>query len=202
MRAIVIGAVGLLTVGFIVARRSTVRGRPHAPKATPKMHAEARSLANDAFSNVIHVRPLLDELLMLLAVALHETTFGYGWKGAGGGSFNMGGIQADRSWMGETFPATDTHPTSSGGAVPYDQAFRKYSSALEGWEDLVRELYVRRSSVRKAAATGDPMAVAKAMRKTRYYEGQGATEADRIRGYAQALADSLWEIERQGGVQQ
>jgi hypothetical protein len=173
-----------------------VRGRAHAPKASPAMHNQARLDALDAFTDVVHTRPTVNELRILEAVALHETTFGAGWKGEGAGSFNMGAIQADKGWTGDTFAATDTHPTATGGATAYDARFRKYATALDGWKDLVRELYLRRSSVRRAAATGNPLTVAKAMRATGYYEGQGATEDARIRGYAQALADMLWEIDR------
>lgn len=173
-----------------------MRGRPHAAKATPAMHAQARVDAYDAFKDVVHAAPTVNELRILEAVALHETTFGAGWRGDGVGSNNMGAIQADSAWTGETFGATDTHPTSSGGATAYAARFRKYPNAIEGWKDLVRELYLRRSSVRRAAATGNPMTVAKAMRATGYYEGQGATEDARIRGYAQVLADMLWEIDR------
>ena len=188
-----------MTIGVVaIARSRTVRGRPHAPKASPAMHAQARIDALDAFTDVVHVRPTLNELRMLLAVALHESTYGAGWKGEGVGSFNMGAVQAGAGWTGETFTYTDTHPTSTGGAQAYEAQFRKYSTALDGWKDLVRVLYLQRSSVRKAAETGSPMAVAKAMRATKYYQGKGATESDRIRGYAQALADMLWEIDRNG----
>lgn len=173
-----------------------MRGRSHAPKASAAMHVKARVDAVDAFTDVVHVRPSLNELRILEAVALHETTFGAGWKGAGVGSNNMGAIHATSSWTGDTFQAVDTEPTSTGGATTYEQAFRKYPSAVEGWKDLVRELYLRRSSVRKAAATGNPLSVAQAMYATKYFRGQGATDDERIRGYAQALADMLWEIDR------
>jgi hypothetical protein len=160
------------------------------------MHAKARVDALEAFTEVVHARPSLNELRIVEAVALHETTFGAGWKGAGVGSNNMGAVHASSGWTGESFDATDTEPTSTGGATTYAQAFRKYPSAVEGWKDLVRELYLRRSSVRKAAASGNPLSVAKAMYATKYFRGQGATDDERIRGYAQALADGLWEIDR------
>ncbi len=163
------------------------------------MHARARTDAADAFADVVHTAPTENELRMLRAVALHETTFGGGWHDDGVGSFNMGAVHADASWTGETFGGTDTSPTSTGKPISYAVRFKKYPSALEGWKDLVRELYLRRSSVRSAARSGNPLAVAKAMRATKYYEGQGSNEEERIRGYAQALADSLWEIDRNGG---
>ena len=197
MRSVWIVGAGVAALGLVaLAGNRSVRGRPHAPKASPAMHAQARLDATEAFADVVHVEPTANELRMLLAVALHETTYGAGWRGNGAGSFNMGAIHATSSWTGETFGAQDTSPTDKGGAVIYDQAFRKYPTALEGWQDLVRALYLQRSSVRKAAATGSAMAVAKAMRATKYYQGKGATEAERIRGYAQALADMLWEIDR------
>lgn len=195
MRVLLLGAGAAGILLLAIARSRGVRGRAHPPKATAAMHAAARRDALEAFTDVIHSAPTVNELRVLEAVALHETTFGAGWRGEGVGSNNMGAIQGDASWTGATFGGTDTHPTSTGGAVAYSQAFRAYPNALAGWQDLVRELYVRRSSVRNAARGGDVLGVAKAMRATRYYEGQGATEAERIRGYAQALADALWEID-------
>jgi flagellum-specific peptidoglycan hydrolase FlgJ len=165
------------------------------------MHAQAHQDAAQAFEDVVHVPPSTNELRILEAVALHETTFGKGWRSPGATSNNMGALQADANWTGETFDYSDTHPTDTGGAVAYAQKFRAYPSALEGWKDLVRELFIRRSSVRRAAQSGSPLDVASAMRATKYYEGQGATQADRIRNYAQALADSLLEIDTVGQVQ-
>ncbi len=198
MRLLVIAGVGLATLGLLVARGRFVRGRPRSPKATPAMHAQARQLALQAFEDVVHVPPSTNELRILLAVSLHEATFGAGWRAPGVGSNNMGALQAGASWAGESFDYSDTHPTDTGGAVVYDQKFRAYPTALEGWQDLVRELYVRRSSVRRAAQSANPLDVAAAMRATKYFEGQGATQSERIRNYAQALADSLLEIDTVG----
>lgn len=170
------------------------------PRTSSEIHRRATTLAREAFESIIHSVPSRDELRMLLAVALHETTFGTGWGSEGADSNNVGAIQATSSWAGETFGGVDTHPTDTGGAVSYKQAFRKYPSALEGWQDLVRELYVRRGAVRIAAAAGDPRALAKAMRMTGYYEGQGATQAERIGKYEQALVNALWEIDHFGLV--
>jgi len=171
-----------------------------APRTTLAAHQEAVALAREAFEAVIHQPPTLAELRMLLAVALHESTFGAGWKNEGEGSNNMGAIQATQAWTGETFGGVDTHPTSTGGAIRYEQAFRKYPSKLEGWIDLVRVLYVQMGAVRRAAATGSPAAVAKAMRLAKYYEGQGATQAERIGNYEQALVNALWEIDHFGAA--
>jgi hypothetical protein len=167
-----------------------------AYRTTAQAHATARQLAIDAFEDVVHESPTVNELRMLMAVSLHETTFGAGWRGNGVGSNNMGALQAGASWTGDTFGATDTHPTESGAAIPYAAQFRAYSSPLEGWKDLVRVLYLQSPATRIAAASGDPRAVARAMRKARYYQGQGATEEQRIGAYEQALVNALWEIDQ------
>jgi hypothetical protein len=171
-----------------------------AYRTNAQAHATARALANEAFEDVVHVPPTANELRFLLAVGLHESTFGAGWKGSGIGSNNLGALQAGASWTGETFDYGDTHPTASGGAVAYTTAFRKYSSPLEGWKDLVRVLYLQSPATRTAARSGDARAVAEAMRRAGYYEGQGATTADRVGAYEQALVNALWEIDHFSGA--
>lgn len=196
MRPILAGALGLVAVTAVYAMRSrsTLKGRARAPKATLAMHKQALEDARDAFFKVVKVQPTDNELRMLMAVALHETTYGKGWRGAGEGSFNMGAIHATPSWTGLTFQGTDTSPTSTGGAVLYSQAFRAYPNALDGWADLAATLMLK-PHVRAAADSGNPLRMAEEMRKMSYYEGSGATQKERIRGYGQALADSLLEID-------
>lgn len=196
MRALVlvgVVAVGSLALVGLRGRRKTATVKH--PRTTLAAHQQATALAREAFESVVHSAPTVNELRVLLAVALHETTFGAGWRGEGAESNNMGSLHATNAWTGDTFGGTDTSPTETGGTISYPQAFRKYPTALEGWQDLVRTLYVQMRGVRSAAASGDPHAVAVAMRKARYYEGQGATEADRIGSYEQALVNALWEID-------
>jgi hypothetical protein len=188
-------AAGLLVLA-IRGRRKTVTVTH--PRTTLAAHQRATELARAAFEAVIHQPPTLNELRILLAVSLHETTFGTGWKGDGEGSNNEGAIQATPTWTGDTFGGIDTHPTETGGSTSYPQPFRKYATAFEGWQDLVRVLYVQMGAVRRAAATGDPREVARAMRMAKYYEGSGATQAERIAGYEQALVNALWEIDHYG----
>jgi hypothetical protein len=200
MRALVvagIAAAGLLALNMSHRRkRVTVKG----PRTTPAAYRQAAELAREAFESVIHQPPTANELRMLEAVALHETTFGAGWHGEGAGSNNMGSIHATTDWPGGTFGGTDTSPTATGGTIRYPQAFRAYPTAFEGWQDLARVLYVQMRGVRAAAGTGDPWIMAKAMRKAKYYQGQGATEAERISSYEQALVNALWEIDHFGGA--
>jgi hypothetical protein len=197
MRSTVIGAIGLGVVAVLLAARrsSSVKGRPRSPKSTAAMHAQARADALDGFRQVVKTEPTDNELRMLMAVSLHETTYGQGWRGPGEGSFNMGAIHATPSWTGLTFQATDTSPTDTGGAVAYSQAFRSYPNAVDGWADLAAQLMLK-PKVRAAAESGSPQRMAEAMRAAKYYEGSGATEKERIHGYAQALADSLLEISK------
>ncbi len=199
MRSTVLGAIGLTVVAVVVAasRRAgaAVKARPRSPKATAAMHAKAREDATDGFRAVLKTEPTENELRMLMAVSLHETTFGAGWRGPGEGSFNMGAMHATKGWTGLTFQGTDTAPTSTGGAVAYEQAFRAYPNAVDGWADLAATLMLK-PKVRAAADSGDPMRMAQAMYDAKYYQGAGATPAERVRGYAQALADSLLEIDK------
>lgn len=201
MRAITpIIAGGLLVATLAAAMSSRKRVTVKGYKTTAQAHANARQLAIEAFEDVVHAQPKTNELRMLLAVALHESTFGAGWRGNGEGSNNMGALQAGSGWTGETFATKDTHPTSTGGSIAYEGQFRKYSSPLEGWQDLVRVLYIQSPATRVAAATGDPRAVAKAMRRAGYYEGQGPTQDARIGAYEQALVNALWEIDHFGST--
>ncbi len=199
MRALFVlaGIAGAGLLGLAASKRRK-RVTVKSPRTTEAAHAQAATLAREAFESVIHQAPTLNELRILLAVSLHETTFGAGWKGDGVGSNNMGAVQATKAWTGETFGATDTHPTSSGGTIAYDIGFRKYPSPFEGWADLVRVLYVQSPRTRAAANTGDAQAVAKAMRAAKFYEGKGATESDRIGNYEQALVNALWEVDHYG----
>lgn len=198
MRALVLA--GVAAAGILLASLSSRRKTATVkhPRTTSAAHQQATALAREAFETVIHSVPTVNELRVLLAVALHETTFGAGWRDEGAGSNNMGALHATSSWPGETFGGTDSSPTDAGGKIIYPQAFRKYATPLEGWEDLVRVLYVQMSKVRQAAATGDARAVARAMYAAKYYQGSGATEAERIGGYEQALINALWEIDHYG----
>lgn len=202
MRALLaIGGLALAAVGVAAAkgRRKQVTAKSY--KTTAAVHAQARALASEAFEDVVHVPPTANELRILEAVSLHEATFGYGWTGEAAGSNNMGAITAGSGWTGETFEHKDSRPTAEGTNVWYWTKFRSYPTALEGWQDLVRVLYVQRPKVRAAAATGDPRAVAGAMYDTGYYQGQGATRAARVGGYEQALVNALWEIDHFAGNQ-
>ena len=122
----------------------------------------------------------------LAAIAFLETSYGYGWKGLGAGSNNMGAIQAGKSWKGEVFEYVDTHPNPDGTNTPYKIGFRKYPSREAGWDDLVRVVFINRDRdklVQPAAEAGDSLAFSRALHTTGYYEGYGKTVEDRIRNH-------------------
>ena len=198
MRALPV-AIGLClaSLALLASRRKRVTVTYY--RTTADVHAHARELASEAFADVVHAQPTRNELRYLLAVALHETTFGRGWHGAGVGSNNMGALQASPAWAGETFEHGDTHPTGTGGTVAYRAEFKTYPSELDGWRDLVRVLYLQSPATRNAAARDDVRGVATAMKRAGYYEGRG-TPSERIDNYEQALVNALWEVDHFEGA--
>jgi len=132
------------------------------------------------------------EIAALFAVALLETQFGSGWKGAGAGSHNQGAVQCGKGWTGARFVYTDTHPNADGTSTGYSACFRSYATDQDGWDDLARVLYLgRRIGVAAAARRGDWPAVSREMHATGYYEGFGATVEDRIANHARAMARGI-----------
>jgi len=152
------------------------------------MHAKARELASQAFVAQYGRAPSSNELRVLLAVSLFETTFGAGWHEPGTDSNNMGAITGS---PGFTYRDTDADGRS------YETTFRAYPTPLDGWKGLVHELFVRRPKVYEAAQRGDLAGVAREMRATGYYTGIGGTEAERIASYQRALDSALVEIDAQ-----
>lgn len=154
-------------------------------------HAKARTYALAGFRQRLG-EPKGPQVQILQCVALHESSYGAGWRGAGKGSWNMGAIQAGRPPCNTAgaFEYTDTHPTKGGGLIPYRICFRKYQDAAAGFAGLAATLYARRPSVLEAASAVHFdifYKVASAMWRTGYYEGFGATKAIRISNYAIAL---------------
>ena len=129
----------------------------------------------------------------LAGVGFLETDYGDGWHGAGAGKNNIGACQAGPSWHGEVFSYTDTHPTSTGGNVPYKVDFRAYPSPAAGWLDLVEVEYVNRgrAAVLAAANENDFHAVSEQLYASGYYEGWGKNRSERIEHHFQALSRAI-----------
>lgn len=156
-------------------------------------HVEARALAKQAIEHVLGGVPARGEIWALAGVACLETNYGQGWKGVGAGSNNMGAIQCGKSWTGERFRYTDTHPNADGTSTPYSIDFRKYPTPLDGWIDLVKAAYVNRGreSVRQCAESENWYGVSAALHNTGYYEGFGKTVGDRIHNHCLALEGAI-----------
>lgn len=162
-------------------------------------HAGARAVVAQAFRNVTGREASQTELQAIQAIAHMET--GYGQFSPFAGSHNWGAVQAlgtygkDPSEMGpDVLPWHDTHPNPDGTSTTYSVGFRKYPDDVAGASDTVRELTIRRPKTFQALGTGDADLIAAAMRLEKYYEGKGATEADRVANYAKAISSRAKQI--------
>ena len=124
------------------------------PRASADQHLQAAQYCLQAFRSVYGRDPSRDELRYALCEALHDTTYGLRWKPPGAGSYNIGAIQANKSWKGETFEHTDHHSDGT----PYQIAFRKYSSPEEGWLDYIKVLYQQRGAVLRVVQAPNDLA--------------------------------------------
>jgi len=156
-------------------------------------HKDAHDLSYHALKGHFEAEPSIGEVDHLQGVSCLETSHGEGWKGAGSGSHNQGACQCGKNWTGARFTYFDTHPKPDGTSVQYRVDFRKYPNDYEGFLDLVKVMYVAagREKVRQAAKQGNTYLVSKTLHDTGYYEGFGATVADRIQYHYRALAGAL-----------
>src|SRR4051812_17200400 len=97
-------------------------------------HRDARQLVLAAFHEQFNREATTPEAQCLQAIAGLETGYGSGWHGPGVGSFNMGAIQKG-GWTGAVFSYVDTHPNKDGPNTPYQIDFRKYPTAVAGFQD-------------------------------------------------------------------
>lgn len=158
-------------------------------------HTEARAAVTIAFADILGREGSLPELQCLQAIGWLETNYGASWHGVGVGSYNMGAIQAGPSWHAGTFVYTDTHPNKDGTSTPYQIAFRKYATAAGGFDDLCRVVYTsfdRAERVLPAAGACDLLAFSTELHRAPcYYEGFGATDAERIEHHHAAVVSAI-----------
>lgn len=161
-------------------------------------HQAAAGFACAGFTLALHREPTRAARQVLQGIAWLESRYGEGWSGAGKGSFNMGAIQYGRTPCdpAKSFEYTDTRPTDTGGSIPYRICFRKYSSPVAGFEDLARVAYAKRPLVLAAAYAGNLWGVSKELRATKYYEGFGRTQEERIANHHKALLSAVTAIAR------
>lgn len=157
-------------------------------------HRDARALARAAFAQQFGREGNWFEVALAQAVCGLETGYASTWRPPGAGSFNQGAIQKG-SWPGAVFTYTDTHPNADGTSTPYSISFRKYASAFDGVLDVVRVLYAvfdRGARVLPAATRGDVLGFSTELHKfPAYFEGFGATDAERIAHHHNAVVAQL-----------
>ena len=154
-------------------------------------HAAARKYAVQGFEAKLGRTPTLSEVQILQAIGALETSYGFGWKSSGVGSFNMGAITAGSSWRGKTFAHRDSYPDKHGKNIWYTIDFRSYPDAASGWKDLAKIMYEDRPSVLEAATAEDTYEVSVAMYETVYYKGFGKTAKERIGNHHKAIMRNL-----------
>ncbi len=157
-------------------------------------HVDARQIVAAAFHEQFRREGNTSELQCLQAIAWLETNYGASWKGVGVGSFNMGAIQQG-GWTGAVFTYTDTHPMPDGTSKPYQIGFRKYPTAVAGFQDLCKVVFCafdRGKRVLPAASRGDLLEFSTELHKYPcYYEGFGATDAERIARHHSAVLNAI-----------
>ena len=186
----------------LLGGRCPVVALDRSTRASPAQHQTARELACHAICLALRIDVVPEHAMRHChGVGQLESQCGYGWLGRGAGKNNIGAIQAGPDWTGDTFPYTDTHPNADGTSTPYTVLFRAYPTLLDGWVDLVRVMYTgHRSDVYLMACKGDTYSVSELMRKTRYYEGFGPTQHDRIRNHMLALRRAILTADFATGI--
>jgi hypothetical protein len=160
----------------------------------PDRHRWARGVLERA-AKARGLVPSRAELQGWAAVALVETQYGSGWKGAMAGSNNWGAVQAKPGQP--SAPWQDQHPD---GTV-YSQPFRVYSTPEEGAADLIRHLTALRPMTWAAMRAGDWWQAGDAMRQESYFGGWCPKAAAKfggqaVRGLSKGPVDSWPEAQR------
>lgn len=157
-------------------------------------HVDMRALTATAFASQIGRQGTLTELQCVQAIGWLETNYANSWKGVGIGSWNFGAIQKG-GWSGSFFEYTDTHPNADGTSTQYKIGFRKYPDAVSGVVDLCKVVYFAFDRVKRvlpAATRGDLLAFSTELhRYPCYYEGFGASDAERIAHHHAAVVSAI-----------
>lgn len=157
-------------------------------------HTDMRALVATAFASQVGRQGTLTELQCLQAIGWLETNYAGSWHGPGIGSWNFGAIQRG-GWNGSFFEYTDTHPNADGTSTPYKIGFRKYHDAVSGVADLCKVVYLAFDRIKRvlpAATRGDLLAFSTELHKYPcYYEGFGASNAERIAHHCAAVTNAI-----------
>lgn len=187
-------------------------------------HVWARDILKQAFAQMWPDAPL-SAIQAAQAVAILESSYGLGWKGAGKGSNNWGAVQSNPPkhsgglkpifWQDEhpdtsvfscpagTFLRTDSHPSGR----RYWVCFRKYESPLAGAKNLIANIFFSNRKAQGQTHTrgellrnwarrnGSLYEFSAIMRETYYYGGRGNKE-QAIRGHAAGMNSRVNQIAR------
>lgn len=181
---------------------------------TALTYADQRELIVHGFGNAFGRAPTAFEAQIPHGVGFLESNCGQGWKSKEGkesnnwGCIQLGTPQAlglgsdSTTWPGITsdgrgFLAKDTHPNADGTSTTYGVYFRRYKTPAEGAEALVRTVLLSRKRINKVlprATAGDPEGCSRGLHETGYYEGWGATVAERIAHHFRSLRYGIIRI--------
>jgi len=187
--------------GEVPTTAPAVAANDQTPTRLPKVADALRKVAGEVLG-----RDLTDnELALVLGQAWLETGAGGWWPGALKGSSNLGAMQCTSAEQkaGASQPyytcveGSDKHSDGKSYAIKF-RYYRDHAgkTALE-WSAFNFLSRVKGSLER---SDGTPESYAAELKKTRYYEGFGATEEERIAGYASALRTRALQAAKQLGL--
>lgn len=173
---------------------------------TDAARVAARQALSDAWDTVSGLPPKTAAALqMVQAVALGpEGNDGAScWSRCPGVCHNWGGLQLPGSPVthdGSTpecpagsAPCVDTTPNADGSSTSYGVCFMTYDSQAAGARAFVQRLIITHQTASEVGS-GSADQMAQAMYASHYYQGFGATEAERVDGYAKAIASAAERI--------
>lgn len=162
------------------------------------IHVWARNVLIEAFRRVMRREPTINELQTVQSIALLETHYGRGWKGAGKVSNNWGAIQCCQPKNGvcptNSFMYTDTSPQKDGTSKKYSVCFKSYATPVDGAADLIKELFISKKrgvGLLNAASQGSIQGISEVMYDTGYYEGFGKDRNARVSNHMKAVSKAV-----------
>lgn len=153
-------------------------------------HVQAKNLFEQAAPDLTE-----RERLVAQSIALHESSYGAGWKeGHGQGSHNFGAIMRPAGDEGPFFETGDSRPSGTAGApaVAFTGHFKVYPDDLHGAADVVK--VALKANVREAAVSGDMQGVAQGMFQNHYFTGTSQNPLVNVARYRDALLAAAAKI--------
>lgn len=160
-------------------------------------HVGARQTLIDAFTEVMGRPPTTAELQYAHAIAWLETSYGNGWKGSMIGSNNWGAVHCPLNAQNgaDCIQYVDHHPNGQ----EFKVSFKKYETPKDGAKDVIKHIFVHRSTGKGLGQDGSAYMASYIMRREKYYGGF-CKEATKQYG-ASAVAPSLSDPDRNEATQ-